>query len=164
MPDMTLIAGTVASLKAASDLAKGLVGIRDATMINDKVIELQRVILAAQSDAFAAQSELFSMAEKIRELEKQVAEVYAWQAEARRYKLTHLPPGAYVYILTAEAANGEPTHYICATCYEAGKKAILQSKGAIQGIETLHCNRCGSEVRHGTRTPLQRRAISSAVW
>ena len=42
-------------------MAKALVTIRDATMLNEKVIELQRIILAAQSDALAAQSEQFSL-------------------------------------------------------------------------------------------------------
>jgi hypothetical protein len=78
MPDMSLIAGTVSSLKLAHDMAKALVTIRDATMLNEKVIELQRVILAAQSDALAAQSDQFSLLDRIRDLEKEIADLKAW--------------------------------------------------------------------------------------
>lgn len=149
MADMTLIAGTVSSLKAASDIAKALVGIRDATMINEKVIELQRVILAAQSDAFAAQTELFAMHEKVRELEGQIAHIQRWEGEKRRYELRQLPPGAFVYALKADHANGEPMHHICPTCFGNGKKEILQSRGTTNGIEALHCNACGADIHHG---------------
>lgn len=149
MPDLSLIAGTVSSLKAASDIAKALVGIRDATMLNEKVIELQRVILAAQSDAFAAQSEIFSMHEKVRELEKRLADVVGWEAEKARYQMVELYKGAIAYSLRDEARiNGEPHHYICASCYQKGRKTILQGSSGSWGAKLLTCHECKIEITH----------------
>ncbi len=152
MVDLSLIAGTVSSLKAASDIAKGLVSIRDATLINEKIIELQRAILAAQSDAFAAQTGLLELHELNRDLEQRLAKAASWQAEAHRYELKKLPPGAFVYSLKADSAAGEPPHYLCPTCFGLQRKEILQSTGPSNGIETLHCNGCHAEIRHGIST------------
>ena len=64
MPDITLIAGTVSSLKTAFDITKLMIGIRNSTVLNEKILELQRIILAAQSDALAAQSDQFTLLER----------------------------------------------------------------------------------------------------
>ena len=63
MVDMGTIASAVASLKAASDIAKTLVGIHDAQAVQAKVIELQGEILAAQTNALAAHSDQFTLLE-----------------------------------------------------------------------------------------------------
>src|SRR4051794_1541570 len=99
MPDMALIGGAVAALKLAFDMTKTLGAIRDFTKLNETVIELQRLIMAAQSDALAAQSDQFSLLHRVNDLEKEVAELKAWDAKKENYKLTTIARGAVAYML-----------------------------------------------------------------
>src|SRR5437762_294468 len=108
------------AFKSMYDMAKALKDINDATIRNGAVIELQEQILSAQ----AAQSQLV---DHVRTLEKKVADLEAWEAEKKRYQLQRLEPGVFVYSLKPDMAAGEPTHYICQTCYQRGKKSILHS-------------------------------------
>jgi hypothetical protein len=146
MTDMATIAAAVSSLKAAGDMAKALVGIRDGAILNQKVIELQGVILAAQSDALAAQSDQFALLERVRELEADVARLKTWNAEKERYVLTEIGTGAFAYLIKPARRGAEPVHCICVQCYEAGRKATLQLKSNTYGCVILECPGCKNEV------------------
>ena len=148
MVDLMAIAGLVSSLKAATDISKTMVGLRDAAMIQSKVIELQGVILAAQQSALSAQSDQFAMLERVRELEKQIAQLEAWDAEKAHYELRELSPGAFAYVLKASAKTGEPPHWLCAACYQHSHKAILQDSGRTpKGRESIYkCPDCKNMV------------------
>lgn len=85
--DLTLIGGAVTGLKTAADIAIGFSKLNTMAEVQGKAIELQQVILSAQSGALAAQSAQFSLVDRIRELEREVAEVKAWEAQKQRYAL-----------------------------------------------------------------------------
>jgi hypothetical protein len=55
-----------------------------------------------------------------------VASLKAWDAEKQRYHLEQVSPGAMAYVLKNEAQGTEPIHWLCASCYNNGKKSILQ--------------------------------------
>jgi Zn finger protein HypA/HybF involved in hydrogenase expression len=130
----------LSAVKAAFDLAKGLKDINDATTRNAAVIELQEQILTAQ----AAQS---SLIERIRELEKEVTRLEAWETEKQRYTLTEVGTGAFALVVRPSMQGTEPTHCICADCYERSEKSILQMVGNAYGSVTLRCPRCKTDVR-----------------
>lgn len=62
-------------LKAAGDVAKGLVDIRDTVKFGEAVIKLQGQILSAQQGALSAQSREAELGDEIRDLKARVAEV-----------------------------------------------------------------------------------------
>ena len=136
-----MIAG-LGIFKSLLDSVKGLKDINDAAVRNAAVIELQEKILTAREQQSAA-------LERISELEKEVARFEAWEAEKERYELKSLPPGILVRSVKEAMRNGEPPHYICADCYEMGKKSFLQSRGVNNGRETFHCNACDTDIRAG---------------
>lgn len=145
MIDIATISGAISSLQAAGDIAKSMIGLRDAAAIQGKVIELQSVILAAQTSALSAQAEQSALLERIRRLEKEVADVKAWDTEKQRYELKEIVSGNFAYALKEGASPSEPAHKICAKCYQHGKKSILQK--LIKGLlEYLHCHDCGAEI------------------
>ena len=111
--DMGSIAAAIGSLKTASDLAKAFIGVRDSTVIQGKVIELQSAILAAQSSALAAQSEQFTLLNKVLQLEEEVAKARAWDAEKQKYELKRIYPGIVAYALKPETGGAEPRHWLC---------------------------------------------------
>ena len=153
MVDMAMISGTMTALKSASDLAKLMISSHDAGVIRQKAIELQTQILAAQSNALAAQSDQFTALERIRELEKQIADLNTWDTEKKRYELKIVARGSTVYSLKEDERNSEPPHWICTTCYQQGKKSIMQSAGFVarsgEDFRTMNGNArsCNTEIR-----------------
>lgn len=147
------IAMGLSSLKAASDILKGLHAANTQSLINEIKISLQTHILDAQQALTAAQEAQTALTERVRHLEKQLAEFDKWETEKQRYILTKLPPGAFAYALKPEAAAGEPAHYLCANCYAQNKKSILQSSGTIGGREQFECHSCQSKISVGEYQP-----------
>lgn len=146
--DMGSIATAISGLQAATNIAKSMVGVRDASVIQVKTIELQSAILAAQTSALTAQSEQFSLLDRIRELEKEVTRIEAWGAEKQRYQLNEVKPGVFTYILKEEEGAAELMHQICANCCDVHqRKSILQIETqAVGRAEILFCHHCGSEI------------------
>jgi hypothetical protein len=141
------LAAAITSLKAAADIAKALVGLRDTAMIQSKVIELQGEIMSAQSGALAAQQAQSALLDRVRSLEKEVADLKAWDTEKEKYQLTQIGLGVFAYALKDQAGASEPKHFLCPNCYEDGRKAILQKETRYPGmVDVLTCLRCGSEI------------------
>jgi len=163
MPDMAAFASAFASLKAAGDIAKALVNLRDTTAFQTQLIELQGQILSAQSSALTAQTDQSVLLDRKRELEEEVARLKVWEVEKERYQLTNIRPpnapggNAWTYALKADADSAEPSHFLCANCYQEGRKSILQEEKRDVGmINVFFCQRCGAEISrtgvwYGTR-------------
>ena len=145
--DMSLIQGTITGLKTASDIAKGFLELKSISDVQGKVIELQSAILSAQSSALAANSDQASMVEQIRTLKEEIASVKAWETQKQRYKL-HTPwDGSVIYALKESMANSEPPHWICTSCYENGKKSILNQIQGKDGWYMVTCPVCKSQIQ-----------------
>jgi hypothetical protein len=122
----TLFVSIGAQLRAATEIAIGLGRLHTMAEVNAKAIELQGAILRLQSDAFAAQAHQSAMVERINDLERELTRVKAWEETKQRYKLHQPSPGTFVYALQLQGEGCEPIHWLCANCYEEGKKSILQ--------------------------------------
>lgn len=146
MPDMGAIAAALSSLKAAKDIAESMIGLRDAAAFQGKLIEFQSKIIDANNAAFAAQDERSALLERIRELEKEVADFKAWEAEKQRYQLVAIAPNVVAYAIKESMRNSEPPHYICANCYNAGKKSYLNQITQGSRVDIYHCNSCGEKL------------------
>ncbi len=144
MIDIGSMAAVAGSLKTAGEIAKAMVGLRDAAVVQSKVIELQGVIMSAQSSALTAQSDQFALLERVRELEAQMAELEAWESEKQRYELKDYGGGTFAYELKEPEVSGEPPHRICAACYQKGQKSILQFSHISQANHRhiYDCNVC----------------------
>ena len=149
MVDIAAVAGVMSSLKATQDIVKAMLGLRDAAMVREKIVELQGAILTAQSDAFEVNAAQTALLERVRELEKQVADLEAWKAEKQRYELKNVALGAFAYALKPEEQGAEPAHWICARCYEHQRRSILQRAGFERSTEIYRCFECGAAIRTG---------------
>jgi hypothetical protein len=143
-------AAGIAALKSAFDLAKGLKDIDDATRRNAIVIDLQEQILAAQQ----AQGELL---ERLRGAEAKLALSEQWQHEKQRYELKEIYARNFAYGL--KKGDGEPEHFVCATCFPSGKKSILQSHGSFY----LLCPSCKTMVQY-KQSPQLNRSSKGEAW
>lgn len=114
--------------------------------VQGKVIELQSAIFAAQSSALAANADQAAMLEDIRALKEEIARVKAWEAQKQRYQLTPFWEGsAVVYALKKSMCNSEPPHWLCAKCYEEGKRMILQPS-SVNGFSHLVFPSCNLDI------------------
>jgi len=136
-----MIDALLAPLKTATDTAKGLIEVRDAVKWGEISADLYAQIYAAYQGAIAAQQQQAAMLEENRSLGERIAQLENWETEKQRYVLQQLPTGTFAYALKPEYAHGEPPHYLCANCYQVGKKRILQTSGLM-----LVCHDCGSQI------------------
>ncbi|HEX7687579.1 MAG TPA: hypothetical protein VF453_07725 [Burkholderiaceae bacterium] len=150
--DMTLIQGTITGLKAAADLAKGIMDLKTMAEVQGRVIELQAAILHAQSSALSANADQAQMAEEIRQLKAQLEKARGWETERQRYALQPIRGGGVLYALKSDQArSGEPAHYLCTNCYEQGRKSIVSLAADKDGWTAWTCPVCKSRVLSGYR-------------
>lgn len=124
--DITAVQSMMSSLKAATDVAKALFDLKTTADVQSKVIEIQSALLSAQSSALAATNAQFELQEKVRTLEAQLKNFDDWNDQKERYSLANPWKGAaQVYALKKERAEGQQPHYLCANCFHARKRVIL---------------------------------------
>jgi hypothetical protein len=147
------IGAAISGLKTAGEIAGSFIKMRDEAMIQAKVIELQSVILAAQSSALAAQGEQFALLEEKRRFEQKIVEFEDWAAEKQRYELKAIGSGAFAYAIKPGMENGEPSHWLCAVCFNKRHRSFLQSHGNVhpktgRRTDTAQwtCSTCRAEI------------------
>jgi hypothetical protein len=123
------IAAALTSLKAAGDIAKAMMDLRDASAFQGKAIELQRQILSAQESALAANAAQTTLVDRIRDLEQEIVHLKDWEGEKQRYHLQAIDRGAFAYLLKPGMEEGEPPHWLCANCFNRRQKSFLQFQG-----------------------------------
>jgi hypothetical protein len=135
------------ALKTAFDIAKEAKELTDTTAIRSKIIEMQSLIMEAQTGAIEAREVHAAQVSQIRELEAEVARLKAWDAEKQDYELRPVTAGSFAYVPKVEVQAGEEVHRYCASCFDGGKKSILQAVTRQPGRAEVHvCHQCGSEV------------------
>jgi hypothetical protein len=150
--DLTIIQGTLGGLKTAFDIAKGIADLKSMTDVQGKVIELQQAILAAQSSAMAANAQQYAAADELRALRDELERAKGWQTERQRYRLFQFAPGRVAFALRkSQAQESEPPHYLCANCFEQGRKSILNNSLTPDKWTYWRCAACKSEVPTGLR-------------
>jgi len=129
--------GAANSLKAAGDIVRTLINMKVTADVQAKVIELQGIIMSAQTDAMSAQASQMDLLNRVRELESELSRSERWAAEQQRYELTRVMASTVYVVKQSAMQPGEPLHAICPECYEKERKSILQatprSEGAAHG-------------------------------
>jgi Zn finger protein HypA/HybF involved in hydrogenase expression len=138
----------LSSLKAASDIVKGLNAVNTITLINEVKISLQSHILDAQQALLAAQEAQSALTKHIDKLEQEIVQLKGWEREKQRYELKELHAGSLAYALKISMCDGEPPHFICTNCYQKGRKSILQGFTDWAREHSLTCPDCKSKVVH----------------
>ena len=148
MVEITSIMSFVGGLKTASDITRSLIDMNVAGKVQGKIIELQSVILAAQSDALFAQQDQFALLERVRSLEKEIADLKSMGAEREKYELKQVSTGAFAYVPKPNTDVSEPDHWLCVKCFDNGQKSILQKAGLSpdKNSAIYTCPSCGTKM------------------
>lgn len=155
------ISAGFSSLKAASDIIKGLNAANTQAAINEVKISLQERIFEAHAALSAAQTAQATTLQRISELEQEIMQLKDWEREKQRYQLNAIDRGAFAYVPKPGMDSSEPPHWLCANCFNRGQKSFLQFKGqdAMPGggrgdHSTYACDACKSSVKvFYTRNP-----------
>ena len=155
MVDLLAIKGAIDGLKAAHEIAKSAMNLRDNAQFQSKVIELNGAIIAAQSSALDAQADQIGLAQRVEELEQMMANMREWKSTRKRYELVEIVKGVFAYKLKATELDGSPAHFVCQCCFHDEHLAVLQRETRNPGrAKYLVCQRCGAElVTSGMRHP-----------
>lgn len=142
------ISAAVASLNATLNVAKAMIGLRDAEAFRAKSIEMQQTIMDALDNGIAARESYAAQLDRVRTLEAEVANLKAWDAEKQRYELKPIGgQGAVAFVLKPDARGTETPHWLCPNCFAQGKKSYLLNAGEMSGRTWVYkCVMCKAAV------------------
>jgi hypothetical protein len=151
--NLEAVGGVAAGLKPAIDLAKSLMDLLGKGKGSREAVELYGQIVAAHQSALTAQAAQATLAEEKRQLERRCADLEAWDLEKSHYQLQEIVFGVFAYALKTKIGGGEPTHYLCANCYQDGLKSILRRRHIHMSLTaSLECFRCSTNLQvHGPK-------------
>lgn len=109
------------------------------SQLYDSVLDIQQQLLTAQS----SESDLLS---RCRALEEEIARARDWEAETTCYILRRVD-GGVVRQLKVGHDSGNPSHWLCANCFEEQRKSYLQKHpDIVDGGHFWKCPRCSTAV------------------
>ena len=147
MDDISAFAGLITSLRSAVEITKAIMGIGDTNTLQTKMLDLTKEIMSAQSCALATQSAQLELSQSKRELEGELAKLKAWNMEKYRYELQNVGSGAVAYVLKQSMRGSEPIHWICANCFQIGKKRFLNESHSDLHFVYHKCQECAGKIR-----------------
>jgi hypothetical protein len=152
--DASQIGIVATSLGLAKDIANTMVGVRDFNLIGEKLAALNNQLLQAQDALLAHNAAMFQLQNEHFEAREQLRKLQEAARERSCYTLVDLGKGHFAYrmdVAPSPGAAGEPVlahapHYICQSCYDNGRKVVLQ-RNYVMGIAGgLECPLCRTAV------------------
>ncbi len=144
------LAGLASSFTALNTLTKTMIGLRDASQLNAKVVEFQHAMIEANSHVISVQQEYLSLTTRVHELEKENVRLKDWSAEKQRYTVREVAHGVFACLEKDFVGNLESAQKLCYNCFDQGIKSLLQQSREVitgRGISiVLTCPRCKSKT------------------
>ena len=143
------ISAAVTSAKAALDIAKAAHGLTNYNELVAAVSEVNAKLLDATAVALAGQEKQAALANEVAELKEKLREIENWEGQMKRYGLHAFPTGALAYALQPGMEQGQPLHYLCASCVDKKQKSTLQPHGRL-----LLCTVCKIDIATQEMPPI----------
>lgn len=135
------ITAAITSAKAALDIAKASHGLTNYNELVAAVYEVNAKLLDATAVALASQEKQASLASEVADLKEKLREIENWEGQMNRYVLHAFPTGALAYAVQPGMEQGQPLHYLCASCVDKKQKSTLQPQDRV-----LRCSVCKTEI------------------
>lgn len=136
---------TIGKLKQDIEHLKAIGETSSKTLeVTQIAIQLQGLVLSLQSDLLALQSSKAN-------LEAEISQLRKFEVEKDQYSPFQFATGAFVYRSNKSIANehGETVfHYLCANCFNQGKKSVLQPSQMEGCFEMLSCHHCSAKYQY----------------
>jgi rubrerythrin len=155
MVGLTEFGAALGSLKAAKDIVAGIASLKSEVEVNQVKVELQRALIEAFGALSEAQHAQAGKEQELEALRKEIQQLLDWSEERKKYALTAIAGGAFAYMPRSAEATGEPAHWLCASCFDGGRRSIMQPIGSMNGDATWQCPSCKSKfVTHMRNRPI----------
>lgn len=147
MPVAEITAG-ITSVRAAMDIAKAMLQLRDLKLVAAKADELRLALSDVLGKLIDAQQAQMAQLEEIQALKAEAAKFGNWEAEKERYELKQIGDGAVARMLKPSARGEEPPHWLCPTCFENRKKSYFQFSTRMHGSRgsVFRCKSCDGHL------------------
>ena len=145
--DLSAIPDLAVAFKTLTDTVRSVRALGTQAEVDSVREDLLAKLVAAHQVALELQGHALAAREACAELEKEIRRLKAFQVHRERYQLTDLGGGAIVYALKARAEPNEPSHYICAQCFEKAERSFLQFERYQGRSRILVCHGCEGRVR-----------------
>lgn len=141
------VTGAGGALKGAVGAAREIQKMQVDYSVKEKTYDLLDKLMDAQQQQMGLQELLMAAKNRIVELEEQANSKIDWEKEKSKYELFHPIPATAVYKLKSEGGSNQPSHYLCAHCYQSSMKSMLQYKSSDYAFVVMVCHACDSEYR-----------------
>jgi hypothetical protein len=135
---MIEISAAISAVNATVGLVKGAIDARDDAKAREALFEMQSKL----SDMFAAHFALIdrhsALIQRVHELDGQLRELQEKLVLSSAYRLARLPSGQFAVVSNED--RGQPEHYLCQTCFDSGKKSVLQTN--VYDENLMQCLSC----------------------
>ena len=136
-----------ASAKTAYDIAKGISALNTDVERNQAVSKILEVLLSVQNDALLMKEKHSLFLTEIDNLKKKISEFEKWSEIESQYDLKEIAAGVFVYAYKKTDKAIEPSHWLCAKCFNTDKKkSIFQRFSHNSHGVHYKCHTCGSEI------------------
>ncbi|MFZ7230935.1 hypothetical protein ACLSZN_02480 [Avibacterium avium] len=118
---------------------------------SSKTLEVTQIAIQLQGLVLSLQSDLLTLQSAKADLEAEISQLRKFEIEKDEYSPFQFPTGAFVYRSNKGIANanGEIVfHYLCANCFNAGRKSILQPSAVEGYFEMLTCHHCSAKYQY----------------
>ncbi|MDE3974488.1 hypothetical protein NUS65_03895, partial [Glaesserella parasuis] len=116
-----------------------------------KTLEVTQIAIQLQGLVLSLQSDLLTLQSSKADLEAEISQLRKFKVEKDQYSPFQFSTGAFVYRSNQcfTNANGEIVfHYLCANCFNQGKKSILQPSPIEGYFEMLSCHHCLAKIQY----------------
>jgi len=136
------VAAAFTSARAAGDIAKSLITLRDEDLVRSRVMDLTGTLMELQQQMMQGQQEQMTFIKKISELENALKVSLAKADLLGQYELVRVGLGKVAYALKPEFKTTQPAHFCCNQCYDNGKRSIFEGYDPDEGMMSFICHAC----------------------
>lgn len=107
-------------------------------------LEAQEKVMTLREAALELRADNLELKQQVADLEAALQAKGDWEMEKKRYALVVVVRSAQAFVVREEFANGETPQFLCANCFENGRKSplnIVRPKGQMLN---LVCPNCGA--------------------
>lgn len=148
---LDMLSGALASARAATDMSKSLLALRDEEKIRAAVSDLRLQLVDLMDHVVQAKEEQLQLLAKVDALERELSANNKKREKLQRYQLHQFETGYVAYKLREECKGEEPEHYLCSNCLEKSD-VLITLHGKNQG---LHCPACNTTIRATPAPPIK---------
>ncbi|MET3611762.1 hypothetical protein ABID16_000067 [Rhizobium aquaticum] len=139
------IAKTYKAVKEAIKGDKSGAG-TDLAGVNQELSEALEGMLLLKQTQLKLLDMLIELKQEKLAFDQERAELDRFRAEAANYIMKEISPHSFAYVLKDGIKSEGASPYLCARCFQQGKKSLLQLKKRDFNIDTLECNACSTPV------------------